>query len=259
MRKACVFLSLFIGYSLAASAQTSCYDWTTYSSYPLITGAAIWDAHESSLDGPQGFLYFAGAGSEKTGTLPSSLGGLTGWDTNVWASNFQGPYPVQKTRMQWEWTADGWLEISNRPGYPAVYCQQSASTPSGLTAVTYTVKEDDDTLNPDDYVGKFQINHAFCKSEVFDLGTENGWSGVHSSARVDDINNVNYKLYCQTKHQCSAEATCPDGTMVVCSGGGTCGAGDCESGSDYVRCGGTYKYCLSTNPCPRGQILCDPQ
>lgn len=242
---------------LPAKDFGSCSDSTTYSSYPLITSSAIWDAHESSLNGPKGFLYFASAGSEKTGNLPASLGGLSGWATNVWASNFQGPISESNTRMQWEWTADGWLQVSTR-SYPALFCQQSASTPGGLTLATYTIKEDDDALNPDDYVGKFQVDHSRCKADVFDQGIENGWTWIYTSNRIDDINDVSYKLYCQTQRQCIAETTCPDGTTLLCSGGGTCGAGNCESGSDYVRCGGTYKYCQSTNPCPRGQIICDP-
>jgi len=234
-----------------------CYDSATYSSYPLITGASIWDAHESSLNGPKGFLYFSAAGSEKTGNLPSTLGGLSGWSTNVWASNFQGPYYESNSRDQWEWTADGWLEYGYRT-YPALYCQQTVSAPSSFTLASYTIKEDDDTFNPDDYVGKAQIDHRYCKSDVFDLGTLNGWTSVHTTAGIDDINNTSYKLYCQTNQHCSAITDCGDGSSVSCSVAGTCSAGSCESGAGYVRCGGTYRYCPSSPSCPRGQIICDP-
>jgi hypothetical protein len=240
---------------LPVKELNTCYDSATYSSYPLITGAAIWDAHESSFDGPKGFLYFVHASSEKTGNLPASLGGLSGWDTDVWASNFQGPYREEKDRMQWEWTADGSIETCYRH-YPAVFCQQSASTPSGFYAQTYAVREDDDWGNPDDSVGGFEIDHTRCKTDVFDQGIDNGWSSEYSSTRMGDINNVNYKLFCETHRRCTATAPCADSSAVVCTAGGTCGTtGACESGSGYVRCGGTYTYC-PTPTCNHG--ICDP-
>ena len=244
--------------ALSEKLVGECTDSTTYSTYPLITRASIWDAHESSFNGPLGFLYFSAAGSEKTGTLPASLGGLSGWSTNVWASNFQGPYGVSSTRMQWEWTADSWLEYSYRT-YPALYCRQSVSSPSSFTLSAYTIKEDDDGGNPDDYVGKSQIDHRYCKSEVFDLGVQNGWTAEHTTAGIDDIISTTYKLYCTASPYCSATAQCPNGGVISClSSGGSCAEGSCVSGDGWVQCGSTYRECPSEPTCPRGQIICDP-
>ncbi|HEX9944717.1 MAG TPA: hypothetical protein VGG03_22135 [Thermoanaerobaculia bacterium] len=234
-----------------------CTDQATYSSYPLIVNSSIWDAHEGCCNGPQGFLYFSAAGSEKTGTLPSSLGGRSGWSTNVWASNFQGPVRVSNTRDQWEWTADGWLQYSYRT-YPAAYCRQSAGSTSGLSLAAYTIKEDDEWPNADDYVGKVQIDHRYCKSDVFDLGLASGWTAQHTTAGVDDVINTIYEIYCSTSYQCYATAECPDGRLISCAGSGSCGWGSCQAGEDYVQCGSTYKDCSSTPPCPNGQIICDP-
>jgi hypothetical protein len=242
---------------LSEKLINQCADFTTYSTYPLITRASIWDAHESSFNGPLGFLYFSAAGSEKTGTLPASLGGLSGWSTNVWASNFQGPYGVSNSRMQWEWSADSWLEYSYRT-YPAPYCRQSVGSPSSLTLSAYTIKEDDDAGNPDDYVGKSQIDHRYCKSDVFDLGVQNGWTAEHTTAGIDDIISTTYKLYCTTSPQCSATVECPNGGVISCSSSGSCAQGSCESGDGWVQCGSTYIECPSQPICPHGQILCDP-
>ncbi|MFL6197298.1 MAG: hypothetical protein ACJ75H_24130 [Thermoanaerobaculia bacterium] len=232
-----------------------CTDNPSYHSYPLITGSQIWDAHESSLNGPKGFLYFSAAGNEKTGNLPSTLGGLSGWSTNVWASNFQGPWLVSSSRDQWEWTADSWLETGYRT-YPALYCQQTASTPSAFSLAAYTIKEDDDNFNADDYVGKSQIDHRYCKSDVFDLGTANGWSSQHSTSGIDDIISTTYKLYCTTNQNCSVSTECPNGSTISCSGSGTCSEGSCIAGDGWVQCGSYYLEC--PRACPNHQIICDP-
>lgn len=236
-----------------------CNDWATYSSYPLIVGASIWDAHEGCCNGPQGFLYFSAAGSEKTGNLPSSLGGRSGWSTNVWASNLQGPVLVTgNARDQWEWTANGWLQQSSRT-YPAVYCRQSAGgSPANFTLTAYTIKEDDEWPNSDDYVGQVQIDHRYCKTDVFDQGLTSGWSARHTTAGVDDIIDTTYELFCSVSYQCNATAECPDGSQISCSGSGSCGNGSCMSGDGWVQCGSTYKDCSQTTTCPRGQIICDP-
>ncbi|HEY7215041.1 MAG TPA: hypothetical protein VIC28_10450 [Thermoanaerobaculia bacterium] len=236
-----------------------CVDSVSYSSYPLITGAGIWDIHESSLDGPEGFAYFVAAGSEKTGNLPATLGGLSGWSTNVWASNFQGPVPVGgNARVQWEWTADGWLQEAPYRTYPAYYCQQNVSTPASFAFTAYAIKEDDDWGNPDDPVGQVLIDHRYCKSEVFDAGLASGWTAQHQTPGWDDVVYTRYKLYCSTNRNCSATAQCPDGTFVSCWSGGSCAEGNCESGEEYVRCGSYYQYCSSEPSCPHGQIICDP-
>ncbi|HYG61256.1 MAG TPA: hypothetical protein VEL74_01635 [Thermoanaerobaculia bacterium] len=244
--------------SATAALYGQCWDSTTYKSYPLITGAWIWDIHEGCCNGPEGYAYFSVAGSEKTGNLPASLGGQSTWGTNVWASNFQGPKKIEKTRLQWEWIADGWMEGSNMV-YPAAYCQQSATSTSGFSQVAYTIKEDDDgPFSSDDYVGKVQIDHRHCKGEVFDLGLASGWSLEHMTAGIDDVEYTRYKLYCSTQTNCSASVECPNGGFVSCSGSGTCGQGSCVAGEDWVQCGGYFESCWSNpEPCPGGQIVCE--
>jgi hypothetical protein len=239
--------------------SSECVDSVSYSSYPLINGAGIWDIHESSLDGPEGYAYFTAAGSEKTGNLPATLGGLSGWSTDVWASNFQGPVPVGgNARVQWEWTADGWFQEAPYRIYPAYYCQQNASTPASLAFTAYAIKEDDDWGNPDDPVGQVLIDHRYCKSEVFDAGLASGWTVQHQTPGTGDVAYTRYKLYCSTNRNCSATAQCSDGTFISCWSGGSCAEGNCESGEEYVRCGSYYEYCSSEPPCPNGQIICDP-
>ncbi len=235
-----------------------CFDWATYSSYPLIVGSSIWDAHEGCCNGPEGFLYFSAAGSEKTGNLPASLGGRSGWSTNVWASNFQGPILVTgNARAQWEWTANGWLQQSSRT-YPAVYSRQTASSSAGFALTAYSIKEDDEWPNSDDYVGKVQIDHRYCKSDVFDQGLTSGWSARHTTAGLDDVINTTYDLFCSVSYQCNATVECPNGMQISCAGSGSCGGGSCMAGEDWVQCGGTYQDCSETTTCPRGQIICDP-
>jgi hypothetical protein len=247
-------ISLFIlGRLDVAAAGGQCVDGSYYHSYPLIVKASIRDIHESGLNGPEGFAYFIAAGSEKRGDLPASLGGLSGWQTNVWASNFQGPRAVSNTRMQWEWTADGRVETSARR-YPAVYCQQTVDHPARFTVAAYTIKEDDDSLNPDDYVGKVQIDHRYCQSEVFDRGLRNGWTPERATPGINDVVSTSYQLYCSTHPTCTVEVTCPDGRILSCSVAGSCAMQNCSSGPDYVVCGGRRQRC---NPlCPPRDPSC---
>jgi hypothetical protein len=246
--------------NVSAPLYAQCTDTVTYRSYPLITGAAIWDNHEGwdCCNGPTGFTYFAAAGVEKTGNLPASLGGETGWSTFVWASNHQGPMPVYKARDQWEWTAKYWVQETDRR-YPAVYCQQAVNNPASFALTSYKIMEDDDgPLSVDDDVGKIYINHSFCKSEVFDLGLASGWTSEHTWGGTADIVYTRAKLYCYQTTACNASTQCPDGTLLSCNNSGTCGQGACMAGEDWIQCGSTYQDCSTPEPCPHGQILCDP-
>lgn len=226
---------------LTRKVGPSCTTYNTYYSYPLFSQAAVYDIHESSLNGPEGYGYFTAAGSEKTGNLPSSLGGRSGWATNVWASNFQGEVPVYSTRVQWEWVADGWWEYALRT-YPAPYCRQTVSSPSSFSVASYTVKEDDEWPNGDDYVGKVKIDHRYCKSEVFDQGYSSGWTGAHLTPQVDDIKDVRYELYCYKTTSYTCSLICNSwGDKVSCSGSGTCSG--CQAGYDWVECNGVRHYC----------------
>jgi hypothetical protein len=246
--KAIQSLMILLLFCEGAAAVGQCVDTRQYSSYPLIVKAAISDIHESGFNGPAGFAYFAAAGKEKTGNLPPSLGGLNGWSTNVWASNFQGPWLVSgNARQQWEWTTDGWIQATIRT-YPAVYCQQTATSAASFTLAAYTIKEDDDFLNGDDYVGKVQIDHRFCKSDVFDRGLLAGWSQQHTTAGIDDVKETSYKLYCSSQPACSITVRCPGVGLVGCSAPGSCAAGTCSAGPDYVTCGGEMRECASCRP-----------
>ena len=263
MKRSCVVLMsglMLAGLAEASFAQGTCTQTPRYKSYPLIVQSSITDAHEGSFccNGPKGYAFFAAAGSEKTGNLPATLGGLSGWDTDVWASNFQGP--IEETgnaRVQWEWTADGWLQLSDRT-YPAVYCQQTVSNPANFTVGAYKIEEHDDApFDSNDYIGKAQIDHRYCKTEVFDTGSTSGWTNVHLSYGIDDVYHTSYKLYCSMDYTCTARAYCPDGRILACAGTGTC-SGTCYAGDDWIQCGSTYKDCYEQPTCPNGQIICDP-
>lgn len=179
-----------------------------YTSYPLISESGITDIHEGSLNGPEGFAYFKSAPTEKTGNLPVCLGGETGWDTDVWASNFQGPIPLseESARIQWEWTADGSPQISVRD-YPAIYGNVTTTRLSDLESRAYDIYEHDEggLLNPwsgNDYIGTITLDHGYCKSEVFDLGLTSGWTSVFEQTREGkpsasrDVEYVRYRLFC---------------------------------------------------------------
>lgn len=244
----------------AGLASGSCTNSTLYKSYPLIVRASITDIHEGLFNGPEGFAYFAAAGTEKTGTLPSTLGGRSGWSTNVWASNFQGPILVtgESSRLQWEWTADGWLQTAYRT-YPALYCQQSASNPSYFGFTEYLIMEDDDGfLQSDDVVGYLPIDHRFCKSDVFDRGLSSGWTGQitllgREISGENDVESVTYDLYCSSTPRCTATTQCPGGWYLSCSASGACGSA-CNAGGNYVQCGSWFEECPP--PCPGGEIIC---
>lgn len=249
---------IFGGFAQGAFAQT-CTQTPRYRSYPLIVQSSITDIQEGGwcCNGYGGFAFFAAAGTEKTGNLPSSLGGLSGWDTNVWASNFQGPIERPGDRKQWEWTADGWLQLSNRQ-YPAVYCQQTVSNPANFTVGAYKVEEHDDFPgDSNDYIGKAVIDHRYCKTEVFDTGQTSGWTSTHLSYGIDDVYHTSYKLYCSLDYTCTARTYCPDGRILSCAGSGTC-SGTCSAGDGWIQCGGIYEDCYSEPTCPNGQIICDP-
>ncbi len=248
--------ALLVGLATAPPGRAqSCSETGTYHSYALITGAAIWDIHEATCplvcNGPEGYAYFAQAGDPKTGTVPGALGGLTGWDVRVWASNFQGPILVGSGwPKQWEWTADHWLQHSSRR-YPCVYCQQTVNSPAQFGLGVYRILEDDEAPLPfDDYVGKVQIDHSYCKSDVFDQGAAAGWTAEHTTPGIDDVDSTTYKIFCNANTLCTAAITCPDGSPLSCSAPGTCGAGSCASGSDWVRCGGQTYACGGAPPPP---------
>jgi hypothetical protein len=265
MKRSCVVLmsGLMLG-SFAGQAvaeEGTCFETPLYKSYPLIVESGITDIREGNLccNGPLGFAFFDAAVGEKSGNLPASLGGLSGWDTDVWASNFQGPYrQTGHERIQWEWAANGALEVANRT-YPAVYCQQVTSSPSSFNVGVYKIEEHDDFPgDSNDYIGKVQIDHRYCKTEVFDTGSTSGWTNFHTTPGIDRVYSTTYKLYCSMDYHCSAQVICANGRILTCEGAGHC-SDACSAGEDWIQCGSMYKDCYEEpTACPDRQIICDP-
>jgi hypothetical protein len=175
---------------------------STYTSYPLIEESGLTDIQEGLFNGPDGYAYFAGAPARKTGLLPATLGGRSGWSTDVWASNLQGPVsvPGKTDHVQWEWTAKGELQKSERP-YPFVYGVVTSADLTRLADRSYDVFEHDEDFwwNPwgrDDYVGTIIIQHGICRSEVFDAGKNSGWTQPLMAKTLGSISFVRYRLFC---------------------------------------------------------------
>jgi hypothetical protein len=176
---------------------------TTYTSYPLIEESGLTDIQEGLLNGPEGYAYFAAAPARKTGALPETLGGRSGWSTDAWASNLQGPVKVQgKTEhVQWEWTAKGELQKSGDRPYPFLYGVSSAIDADQLKEETYEIFEHDEDFwwNPwgkDDYIGTITIDHGACKSQVFDRGMDSGWTGELTAKTSGYVSFLRYRLFC---------------------------------------------------------------
>jgi len=175
---------------------------STYPKYvvtPVILESGITDIHEGDLNGPKGFAYFAAAPSEKAGDLYQSVDGEDSWEMNVWASNFQSPWPEQKLRMQWEFMADGWLEVRIRH-YPHMYGIKEVPNSADFSHICYKIMEDDDFLNPDDYVGYVYMNYQPCHSEVFQQGLVCGWTGSYRYSGSDDVSYTISKIFCECKN-----------------------------------------------------------
>lgn len=178
-------------------------DSPAYVSYPLIEQASLRDISEGVFNGPEGFAYFATAPARKTGVLPTVLGGKSGWRTDVWASNFQGPVEVvgRSDRAQMEWTANGTVQDGGRRPYPFVFGVLTSATPSSLADRSYGVFEHDEDLwwNPwsqDDYLGSIVISHGQCRQEVFDRGLRHGWTELLTAKTSGSIEVVRYRLFC---------------------------------------------------------------
>ena len=174
----------------------------TYVSYPLIEDSGITDIQEGYLNGPQGYAYFAVAPGRKTGSLPATLGGKSGWTLDAWASNFQGPVKIgaRSERVQWEWTAKQSLQTSGSRSYPFVYGVLSQTDANMLKERTYGLFEHDEDfwLNPwskDDYLGSFTIDHSACQTQVFDK-SDSGWTEELNAGTSGYIVFVRYRLFC---------------------------------------------------------------
>lgn len=165
-----------------------------------------------------GLRLFIESGAEKTGSLPVAVGNdpIRRFDTAVYASNFQGPILVRHSnlRPQWEWTADGELQNSERE-YPLLVARACADDASKLPTITLHVAEHDEWPAVNDPVGAFAIDLARCR-DVVTTTRPSGWSLPQRSAGVPyvenvgprDVDFVEYVLWC---YRCAAAADCEEG------------------------------------------------
>ncbi len=185
---------------------------------PIVVRAAVRDIHESWFNGPVGYGFIEAMGSEKTGTLPIAVGRepVRRFDVDVYASNFQGPVAVShpNLRLQWEWTADGEPEVSER-SYPLLAARRCAASASALPAVILRVAEHDEWPLANDAIGTFAVDLAACDS-VLSPTSRSGWSEVRRSDgqpydltdSTADVVFVDYVTWC---YRCEGTDDCEDG------------------------------------------------
>ena len=196
-----------------------------YCSYPEVQRASISNCHESSLNAP-GYMYMTGSGGAKTGDVPLALGTgenakpgaptleLTPYDTEVWASNFQGSQRItgESARPQWEWPCRAANSNRRYPLKQAAICRTLpvATPPTSLGSSLVRVKEADECLfifcNPDDDVGSFQVNHDACVEQVFSRGFDRGWTAPIEQRGRGDIVAVRHRNWC---YRCLNALDCP--------------------------------------------------
>jgi len=187
------------GSILSASAT-----YPKYVATPVIFQSGITDIHEGFPNGSNGFAYFAAAPSEKAGDLCLPFGGEGGWDMIVWASNFQGPnLETDHPRHQYEFSADGWLQIGPYK-YPHMYGIREVQNPADFGHYYYKIMEDDEFLDPDDFVGYVYLDYRPCNLEVFQQGLIYGWTANHTYGGSDDVSYIVSKIFCECKNLPSA-------------------------------------------------------
>jgi len=187
---------------------------------PVVVRSAVRDIHESWWNGPVGYGFIEGMGGEKTGRVPLEVGRapVHRFDADVHASNFQGPVEVRHPdqRPQWEWTADGEVEVSERT-YPLLVARRCSATAVALPAVTVRVAEHDEWPLRNDGVGAFAVELADCASVLSD-DRASGWTAVRRSGGLRyggsrgaaDIEFVEYVIWC---YRCQGERDCGDGIV----------------------------------------------
>ena len=171
---------------------------------PVIERSGLRDIQESLLNGPEGYAFFAEADAPKTGNLPRSVGSnptLT-VDTHVYASNFQGPILVshEGLRPQWEWTADGELQISERR-YPVPLAHRCAPAEQ-LPTVMLHVLEHDEWPWRNDKIGAIAFDLSHCNKAISG-GTSEAWTSKQRSEGAPygidgpaEIAFIEYRLWC---------------------------------------------------------------
>ncbi len=187
---------------------------------PVVLRAEITDIHESPLNGPEGFAFFREAGAEKVGELPREVGRdpVRRFETDVYASNFQGPLLVQRPglRAQWEWTADGEGERSGR-AYPLMLARACAPTAPLLPTVRLHVQEHDEFPWRNDDVGAFEVALGRC-APVLEGAQTSGWTETHRAEGLAfdgaegarSVVSVDYTIWC---YRCAGSADCADGIV----------------------------------------------
>ncbi len=209
-----------------------------FCSYPELQSASISDCHEGPLN-PPSYMYMTESGGAKAGDVPAALGTgeeaqpgaptleRTSYDTDVWASNFQGLERVtgETARPQWEWRCIlGEADSPRRyPLKQAAVCRSlpPGTPPTSLGSSSVRVKEADECFifcNPDDPVGSFEVNHDACVEQVFSRGFNRGWTApIEQRPRPgptpqcplcfrNDIVVVRYRNWC---YRCLNAFDCP--------------------------------------------------
>ncbi len=181
----------------------------------VVERAAITDIRESFVNGPMGFAFFAEAPEVKTGVVPRAVGRdpVRRFDTDLYASNFQGPVEVRHPdlRPQWEWESDGELEVSER-SYPLVWAWQCAPRAFQMERVRLHVLEHDEFPDWNDRLGSFVVDLAVCNDVLTD-GRTAGWSSLQRTEGLpdrgadgdSDIAWVEYRVWC---YRCSGRKDC---------------------------------------------------
>ncbi len=187
---------------------------------PVIVRSGVRDIHESWFNGPEGYAFIVEMGAEKVGDLPAEVGRdpVRRFDASVYASNFQGPILVRHAhlRPQWEWTAAGETQISDR-SYPLLAARACVTGASTLPALTLHVAEHDEWPFANDPVGAFTVDLGRCR-EILSPTHASGWTSTQHSAGLSyaedrdekDVSFVDYVLWC---YRCDAGKDCEDGIV----------------------------------------------
>jgi len=187
---------------------------------PVVVRAGVRDIHESWFNGPEGYGFIVEMGAEKVGTLPVAVGRepTRHFDTTVYASNFQGPDLVLRPglRPQWEWTAAGEAQVSDRT-YALLAARACAGSAAALPARILHVAEHDEWPLANDPVGAFTVELGRCQ-EVLSPTRASGWStaqhslgeGYGESGSARDVRFVDYVLWC---YRCDKGDDCEDGIV----------------------------------------------
>jgi hypothetical protein len=191
---------------------------------PIVVRAAVRDIHESWFNGPVGYGFIEAMGNEKAGMLPITVGRepVRRFDTDVYASNFQGPVAVHhpNLRSQWEWTADGEPQESDR-SYPLLAARRCAARAGALPAVIVRIAEHDEWPFANDAVGAFAVDLAACRA-VLSATRRSGWSEIQrsdgqaydqtdSTADVVFVEYVTWCYRCEGPDDCEDAIVWPDG------------------------------------------------